>query len=177
MTFLKKAGGVFDKTVDVMLVTSGLIVFIQAIWISIDVIVRKAFDWTWAPSFEILSYSLVWMTFLGVTAIYRDRGHVVMEAVVQRFPARTQNLISLITTFMVMWLCLFLFFFTARLTFLDYQNHFTLATILNPPKWPIEIVIPLCFLTLFIQAIRHLGFYYRAYRAGERISSGEQQSL
>lgn len=177
MNFLHKAGRVFDKTIDLMLVLSGLIVFGQAIWISIDVIVRKAADWTWAPSFEILSYSLVWMTFLGVTAIYRDRGHVVMEAVVQRFPARTQNLISLVTTFAVMWLCLFLFYFTAQLTVSDYLEHFTLATILNPPKWPIEIVIPFSFLTLSIQAIRHLGFYYRAYRSGERISSGEQQSL
>ncbi len=177
MKSLKTAGRVFDKVIDVMLVVSGLIVFMQAIWISVDVIVRKAFDWTWAPSFEILAYSLVWMTFLGVTAIYRDRGHVVMEAVVQRFSPRTQNLIALVTTFAVMWLCLFLFFFTARLTVRDYQEHFVLATILNPPKWPIEIVIPLSFLTLFIQAIRHLGFYYRAYRAGERVSSGEQTSL
>ena len=59
-----------------------------------DVIVRKSFDWTWAPSFEILTYSLVWMTFLGTAAIYRDRGHVVMEAIVSRFPARAQNILS-----------------------------------------------------------------------------------
>ena len=44
----------FDKTLTGMLVISGLIVFVQAVWISVDVIVRKSFDWTWAPSFEIL---------------------------------------------------------------------------------------------------------------------------
>ena len=106
MNFLDKAGRVFDKTLDAMLVVSGLIVFIQAVWVSVDVIVRKSFDWTWAPSFEILTYSLVWMTFLGTAAIYRDRGHVVMEAIVQRFPPRAQNLISLITTVAVMGLAL-----------------------------------------------------------------------
>ena len=177
MNFLHKAGRAFDKTIDVMLVASGLIVFIQAIWVSVDVIVRKSFDWTWAPSFEIYGYTLVWMTFLGVAAIYRDRGHVVMEAIVQKLPARTQNVVSILTTIAVMGLCLFLFFFTARLTIRDYQEHFILASILNPPKWPIEIVIPLSFLTLFIQAIRHVGFYYRAYRAGERVTSGEQTSI
>jgi TRAP-type C4-dicarboxylate transport system permease small subunit len=177
MNLWGKAGRVFDRTVDVMLVVSGLIVFIQAIWVSVDVIVKKAFDWTWAPSFEILSYSLVWMTFLGVTAIYRDRGHVVMEAIVGKLPAKVQSLVSLITTCSVMLLCLFLLFFTARLTIRDYLEHFMLASILNPPKWPIEIVIPLSFLTLFIQSVRHVGLYYRAYRTGERITSGEQTSL
>ncbi len=177
MNLWKKSGRAFDKTVDTMLVTSGLIVFVQAIWVSIDVIVRKAFDWTWAPSFELLSYSLVWMTFLGVAAIYRDRGHVIMEAVVQSLPAKVQNLISLITTCAVMGLCAFLLFFTARLTIRDYVDHFVLASVLNPPKWPIEIVIPLAFLTLFVQSLRHLGFYYRAYRSGERVTSGEQTSL
>ena len=98
MNFLSKAGRAFDKTMDAMLVVSGLIVFIQAIWVSVDVIVRKSFDWTWAPSFEILSYSLLWMTFLGTAAIYRDRGHVVMEAIVQKIPARAQDMISLVTT-------------------------------------------------------------------------------
>jgi TRAP-type C4-dicarboxylate transport system permease small subunit len=175
--FSARAGRVFDRTVDVMLVISGLIVFIQALWVSQDVIIRKAFDWTWAPSFELLSYTLVWMTFLGVAAIYRDRGHVVMEAVVQKLPARAQNIVSLITTIAVMFLCLFLLYFTARLTVRDYQEHFILASILNPPKWPIELVIPLSFLMLFIQSIRHVGFYYRAYKSGERITSGEQTSL
>ncbi|OFW56443.1 MAG: hypothetical protein A2133_11465 [Actinobacteria bacterium RBG_16_64_13] len=167
----------YDKTVDGMLVISGLIVFIQAIWVSVDVIVRKSFDWTWAPSFEILAYSLVWMTFLGTAAIYRDRGHVVMEAIVQKIPARAQDLISLVTTIAIVALCAFLLFITARLTIRDYQSHFVLASILNPPKWPIEIVIPLSFLMMFIQSIRHVGLYYRAYRAGERVQSGEQISL
>ena len=177
MKYLAKAGRAFDKTIDALLVISGLIVFVQAVWISVDVIVRKSFDWTWAPSFEILAYSLVWMTFLGTASIYRDRGHVVMEAIVQRFSAKAQDLIGLVTTIAVMGLCLFLFFFTARLTIVDYQNHFILASILNPPKWPIEIVIPLSFLLLFIQSIRHVVTYYRAYKSGERITAGEQTSL
>jgi TRAP-type C4-dicarboxylate transport system permease small subunit len=177
MKFLAKAGKVFDRVVDAMLVVSGLIVFIQAIWVSLDVIIKKSFDWTWSPSYEILTYSLVWMTFLGTASIYRDRGHVVMEAIVQRFSPRFQDVIGLITTAAIAVLCVFLLFITARLTIRDYQEHFILATVLNPPKWPIEIVIPLSFLAMFIQSIRHLGLYYRAYRSGERVQSGEQTSL
>jgi TRAP-type C4-dicarboxylate transport system permease small subunit len=85
--------------------------------------------------------------------------------------------VGLITTGAIVVLCAFLLFITARLTIRDYQEHFILATVLNPPKWPIEIVIPLSFLAMFIQSIRHLGLYYRAYRSGERVQSGEQTSL
>lgn len=177
MRILKRAGRAFDRTIDGMLVASGLIVFIQAIWVSVDVIVKKSFSWTWAPSFEILGYSLLWMTFLGTAAIYRDRGHVVMEAIVAKIPARAQTVISLVTTIAIVGLLGFLLFITARLTIRDYQRHFMLASILNPPKWPIEIVIPFSFLMMFIQSIRHVGLYYRAYRTGERVQSGEQTSL
>jgi C4-dicarboxylate transporter DctQ subunit len=177
MNFLGKAGRAFDKTLDAGLVLSGLIVFVQAVWISVEVIVRKSFNLDWAPSFEILTYSLVWMTFLGTAAIYRDRGHVVMEAIVQRFSAKTQDFLSIITTIVVAGVCLLLLYYTAHLTYEDYQNHFILATILNPPKWPIEIVIPISFLALFIQSLRHVVTYYRAYQTGERISAGEQTSL
>jgi TRAP-type C4-dicarboxylate transport system permease small subunit len=177
MRLLDKAGRVFDRIIDVMLLLAGVIVFIQTLWITQDVIIRKAFNFTWAPSFEILSFSILWMTFLGTTAIYRDRGHVVMEAVVERFPPRAANIINLISTCAVAGLIAFLLFYSARLTIQDYQNHFVLATILKPVKWPIEMIIPIAFFALFIQSIRHVVTYYRAFKSGEYIKAGEQSSL
>jgi len=177
MRFLAKAGRVFDWLVDAMLLLAGVIVFVQTLWITEDVIVRYAFGWTWAPSFEILSYSILWMTFLGTTAIYRDRGHVVMEAVVARFPARAADIINLVTTLAIAGLTAFLLFYSARLTIQDYLNHFVLATIVKPVKWPIEMIIPISFLMLFIQSLRHVATYYRAFKAGEYVKAGEQSSL
>lgn len=177
MRSLAKAGRAFDWFIDAMLFVAGVIVFIQTIWITQDVIIRKALDWTWAPSFEILTYSVLWMTFLGTTAIYRDRGHVVMEAIVAKLPARAADLVNLITTCAIAGLTAFLFFYSLKLTIDDYQSHFVLATILKPVKWPIEAVIPIAFLTLFIQSLRHVVTYYRAYKAGEYIKAGEQSSL
>lgn len=177
MRLLSKAGWVFDRLIDAMLALSAFIVFVQTVWVSQDVVIRKAFDWTWAPSFEIMIYSLVWMTFLGTAAIYRDRGHVVMEAVTGRFPPRFQNVLGLVTSCAIAAMLAFLLFFSARLTIQDYLNHFTLASVLTPPKWPIEMVIPFSFLLLFVQSCRHAVTYYRAYRTGEVIKAGEQTSL
>ena len=177
MRLLQKAGPAFDWLIDAMLFLAGVIVFVQTVWITQDVIIRKAFDFTWAPSYELHEFSILWMTFLGTTAIYRDRGHVVMEAIVARFPARAADIINLVSTCAIAALTAFLLFYTARLTIQDYQNHFVLATILKPVKWPIEIVIPISFLTLFIQSLRHVVTYYHAYKSGEYVKAGEQSSL
>ena len=56
-----------------------------------DVIIRKAVDFTWAPLYEILTFSLVWMTFLGTTAIYRDNGHVKLDSFRMVLPKRAQT--------------------------------------------------------------------------------------
>lgn len=177
--FLSKTGRLFDIFIDAMIYLAGIIVFIQAVWISEDVIVKKAFNFTWAPSFELLTFSLVWMTFLGTTAIYRDRGHVVMEAIVARFAPRVQDIMNLVTTVACAGVLLFLLFFTARLTFNDYVNHVTLPSVMipRPVKWPVEIVIPFSFLLLFIQALRHMRTYYRAFKTGEVVKAGEQSSF
>ncbi len=167
MEFLRRTERAFDKMMDVMLLISGIIVVLDTIAVVQDVIIRKAFDFTWAPLYEILTYSLVWMTFLGTTAIYRDNGHVKLDSFLQLLSQRKQTLVNLITSCAVVVLCLFLLFLTARLNVNDFLNDFRLATILNPPKWPIEIIIPLSFLMLSIQAVRHSVTYFKTYRSGE----------
>lgn len=165
MEFMQKVGKGFDRTVDAMLFISGAIILFDTAAVVQDVIIRKAVSFTWAPLYEILTYSLVWMTFLGTTAIYRDDGHVKLDSFLQMLPKRAQTLIHFITSCAVAVLCMLLLFLTARLTIQDYQNNFVLATILNPPKWPIEIIIPLNFVLLFIQAIRHSVRYFKLYRS------------
>lgn len=165
MEFLQKAGKRFDQTVNVMLLISGAIVLFDCAAVVQDVIIRKAVDFTWAPLYEILTYSLVWMTFLGTTAIYRDDGHVKLDSFLQFIPQKAQKMVHFITSCAIAVLCLFLLFLTARLTYNDYQNHFILATILNPPKWPIEIIIPFNFVLLAIQAVRHAYNYLKAYQS------------
>ena len=173
MEFLRKAERAFDKTVTVMLVLSGLIVLFAAAAVAQDVIIRKAFDFTWAPLYEILTYSIVWMTFLGTTAIYRDDGHVKLDSFMLMLPKRVRVMVHFITSCAVVVLCAFLLFLTARLNIDNYLNDFRLATILNPPKWPIEIIIPISFFLMFIQAIRHSVRYFRIYRSEEPTEPAE----
>ena len=167
MNVLRKAGRAFDKVMDVMLLLAGAIVIIDTILVAQDVIIRKVANYTWSPLYEVLTYSLVWMTFLGTAAIYKDNGHVKLDSFLGMLPKRTQTFINFLTSCAVALLCIFMTFLTGRLTIDDFINGFTLSSILDPPKWPIEIIIPIAFIMLFVQAIRHSVNYFNLYRHGE----------
>jgi TRAP-type C4-dicarboxylate transport system permease small subunit len=164
MKILRRAGFVFDKAIDYMLLTAAVIIVLDAVVVSQDVLIRKFFDFTWAPLFELVTFTLLWMTFLGATALMRSLGHVKMDSVTSRLEPKTQTLVNFITSCACVFLLGGIAYYTIRLTVHDYQTHFVLATILNPIKWPIEIIIPIGFFMLFIQVIRNAYNFYNSYK-------------
>lgn len=164
MQTLKKSGFIFDKIVDYMLLASAVIIVFVAIAVSQDVMTRKFFGFTWNLLFEIISYTLVWITFLGTTAILRSQGHVKMDSLISRLPVRAQALVNFITSCLCSLLLVGIVIYTVKLTVYDYRSHFEVASILNPVKWPIEIIIPIGFLMLFIQMMRNAYGFYQTFR-------------
>ena len=147
-----------------MLTAAAVIIVLDALAVSMDVILRKVIGFTWAPLYEIITYSLLWMTFLGTTAIMRTNGHVKMDSLTSQLSPKTRALLNSVSHCVCVLLAGIMLFYTLKLTITDYQTNFILASILNPPKWPIEIIIPAGFLMLFIQLIRNSRDYFRKYR-------------
>jgi TRAP-type C4-dicarboxylate transport system permease small subunit len=168
MNFFRRAEIIFDKIIDYMLLSAAVIVVLMAIVVSEDVISRKFFGFTWIFLYEFITYALLWMTFLGTTAIMRMHSHVKMESVTGRLSQKAQALINGITSCLCAVLVIGMLFYTVRLTVSDYQTNFILATILNPPKWPIEIIIPIGFLMLLIQIIRNAHGFFITYKTLSR---------
>ena len=164
MKVLHKAEIIFDKIVDYMLMAAAVIVVLDALAVSADVILRKVIGFTWAPLYELITYSLLWITFLGTTAIMRMNGHVKMDSITSQLPPKTAALLNTLSHGVCVFLAGVMLFYTIRLTISDYQTNFVLASILNPPKWPIEIIIPLGFFMLFVQLIRNTRAYFERYR-------------
>ena len=164
MKILRKAENIFDNIIDFMLTAAAVIVVLDALAVSADVILRKAIGFTWAPLYEIITYSLLWITFLGTTAIMRMNGHVKMDSLISQLSPKTAALLNTISHSICVLLAGIMLFYTIKLTSADYQTNFVLASILNPPKWPIEIIIPAGFFMLFIQLIRNTRAYFERYR-------------
>lgn len=164
MKALYKAEIIFDKIIDFMLMAAAVIVVLDALAVSADVILRKVIGFTWAPLYEIITYSLLWMTFLGTTAIMRMNGHVKMDSLTSHLSPKKSALLNVFSHSICVLLAGIMLFYTVKLTVTDYQTHFVLSSILNPPKWPIEIIIPVGFLMLFIQLLRNTRSFYKHYR-------------
>ncbi|MBN1832576.1 MAG: TRAP transporter small permease [Deltaproteobacteria bacterium] len=168
MRVLRKAEIIFDKTIDYMLMAAAVIVVLDALAVSADVILRKAIGFTWSPLYEMITYSLLWMTFLGTTAIMRMNGHVKMDSLTSQLSPKTEALLNTISHGVCVLLASVMLFYTIKLTITDYQTNFVLASILNPPKWPIEIIIPIGFFMLFVQIIRNTKGFFERYKALSR---------
>ncbi|MBN1907105.1 MAG: TRAP transporter small permease [Deltaproteobacteria bacterium] len=163
MKALQKAEYIFDKIIDCMLTLAAAIVVLDALAVSMDVILRKVIGFTWAPLYEIITYSLLWMTFLGATAIMRKNGHVKMDSITSILSPKNEALLNVISHSICILVAAIMLFYTIKLTTADYQANFILASILNPPKWPIEIIIPIGFFMLFLQLIRNTRDFYKRY--------------
>ena len=169
MKLLYNAENIFDKIIDCMLMAAAVIVVLDALAVSTDVILRKVVGFTWAPLYEIITYSLLWMTFLGTTAIMRKNGHVKMDSITSLLSPKNEALLNVITHCVCIVLAGVMLFYTVKLTVGDYRTDFILASILNPPKWPIEIIIPIGFLMLFIQLMRNTRDFLNRYRTLARM--------
>ncbi len=54
--------------------------------------------WLWAPDLARLLF--VWMVFLGATALYHQKGHLAVEFLLHRMPARRRSLAELASELM-----------------------------------------------------------------------------
>jgi TRAP-type C4-dicarboxylate transport system permease small subunit len=168
MKALRKADIIFDKTIDYMLTLAAVIVVLDALAVAADVTLRKVIGFTWAPLYEIITYSLLWMTFLGTTAIMRMNSHVKMDSLTSQLSPKSEALLNSISHCVCVLLAGIMLFYTVKLTITDYQTNFVLASILNPPKWPIEVIIPVGFFMLFVQIIRNTRGFFERYKALSR---------
>jgi C4-dicarboxylate transporter, DctQ subunit len=163
MKTMQKVEFLFDKIIDYMLTAAAVIIVLDALAVSMDVILRKVIGFTWSPLYEIITYSLLWMTFLGTTAIMRKNGHVKMDSITGSLSSKNEALLNVISHSICILVAAVMLFYTVKLTAADYHGNFILASILNPPKWPIEIIIPIGFFMLFVQLIRNTRDFFKRY--------------
>jgi TRAP-type C4-dicarboxylate transport system permease small subunit len=155
MKITERAGVIFDRIIDVFLAGAAFLIVMDAIAISVDVILRKVAKITWPGLFEIMEYTIIWMTFLGTTWLLRRNGHIRMDAVVSRLNPRHQAITGMGASIVTLILMAVIVWYSANLTLNDYQTGFGIAKILNPPKWPVEMIIPIGSILLFVQLCRN----------------------
>jgi C4-dicarboxylate transporter DctQ subunit len=145
---------IFDRTITALMAMSCALIVLDALAVTVDVLMRKFFGITYVYLFEMTEFSLLWMTFLGTAWIMKNNNHIRVDLVVNRLNPRHGAIVIIVASIISVLVLMLATGYSAWLTWHDYQTHFILSTILRPVKWSVEIIIPIGFLLLLIQLIR-----------------------
>jgi len=170
MKITERAWAIFDKIITILMVFAAALILFDALAVSINVLLRYLFGITHSGLFEITEYSLLWMTFLGTAWLLKNDGHIRVDLVLNRLNPRRRAITNITTSIICIILLGAVTWWSLRLTWYDYQADIILSSILQPLKWPIEIIIPVGFLLLFIELLRKTYGHLTSWKA---LSEGE----
>jgi len=166
--------GVIDKIVTAMMVVGAALIIIDMLAVSIDVIVRYLVGVTYTGLFELTEYSLLWMTFLATAWLLKMDGHIKLDLVLDRLNPRRKVITNITTAIICEILLGFLIWYSIKLTVNDIQYGTYLSTVLQPIRWPVEIIIPIGYILLFIVM---LGKIFNHLKTWQTLSRRESQQI
>jgi len=153
---IEKIWSALDKTITAMMALGAAIIIIDMLAVSIDVILRYLFDITYTGLFELTEYSLLWITFLAAAWLLKINGHIRLDLLLDRLNPRRKVISNIATAVICEILMGFLIWYSVKLTVYDFINGTYLSTVLQPTKWPIEIIIAIGYILLFIVMLRRI---------------------
>lgn len=170
MKVTETAWAILDKTITALMVLACALVLLDTLAVSVDVILRYSLGITWTGLFEITEYSLLWITFLSTAWILKVDGHIRVDLLLSRLNPRNRAITNIVTSIICIILLGVLIWYSAKLTLNHYQMGTYISSILQPVKWPIEIIIPIGYFLLFIVLLRKTYGYLTSWKA---LSQGE----
>lgn len=159
------AAGV-DKVADSLGMFSAVLVVLMGLLITFEVFMRYVVGRPPLLADELSRYFLVAMTFLGISWVWKENGHVRVEALVQRLSKQKANALRLVT--LVLAFAFSLALFIGSLDFIERsfsQNRTSDSWMHVPLKYP-ESAIVIGFLLLAVQVAVTIWRAVRTVKAG-----------
>ena len=154
MKLLNKSTILLDRTIGVSFYFAAVLIIFMMLAISAEVLIRSVFGDPLSEMFEIVEYSLVFLTFLGGAWVLKKEGHARMDLLLSRLRPRSQAMLNIITSIICAIMWGLITWYGAKVTWENFQIGYYLNTILAPPLFPILAVIPVGSFLLFVQFIR-----------------------
>ncbi len=173
MTPLKKAGSFFDRFLDSSAAVTGAIIILVMLVVCVNVIMRYVFNRPIAGAEEITEYLLLFITFIGTAWLLREGGHVRVDILLNRVKPLTQARLSVVSSLIGVFICAVLTWYGFQVTWVNFQQNAYFPSLLEFPKAPILVIIPLGSLLLLIQFLRRTTRSLENWRlARKNIDSG-----
>lgn len=159
-----KASAVFDFILGALVyVAAGILAFIilAVCW---DVLARaiaaRPLPWV----LEFTEYGLLYMTFLCTAWVLKNEGHVTSDLLISSLNKKTQIVMNTVTSIMGGLVCLILTWFGTAVSLEKLRMGSYQPTAMEPPDFPIFVIIPIGTFLLFIQFMRRAWIHRTSWR-------------
>jgi TRAP-type C4-dicarboxylate transport system permease small subunit len=144
----------FDVLIDALAIVAGALIVLLTALVVVDVAARSLRVFTLPWSLEATEYMLYAVTFLGAPWVLRENGHIAIELVVDRLPARGRAIAGLLAELAGAAICATLFLYACRVVWQSYASGIMVQKSFAFPEWVAYAGIPPVMLVL-------LGIYLR----------------
>ncbi len=173
MKQLTKITAIFDRTLALLAILAGVVIIFIMLSVLTEIVMRDFLNrpQTWVV--ELSEYALLWITFLGTAWLLKREGHVKMDMVLNRLNPGRQVVLNIITSVIGLIICLVTTWYGVQMTWSHFQRGiFEPTTVLDLPKAPIMVIIPIGFFLLSIQFLRRTYGYVGRWRASRDKEQG-----
>ena len=154
MKLLNKAGSIFDRVISRLAVVAGVLVIFMLSAVLYEVVCRYFFGRAVLWTYEIIEFTMLFITFLATTWLLKKEGHVKIDLVLQRLKPKSQAVLNVTTSIICAIAFLIIVVFSAMTTWESAQLGYFTPTELKIPQHFVLFIIPVGSFLLFIQFLR-----------------------
>ena len=147
----------FDLLIDALAVAAGALVVLLTALVVFDVAARSLRLLTLPWSLEATEYMLYAVTFLGAPWVLRENGHIAIELVVERLPARARAAAARIADILGAAICAVLFYYACRVVWQSHASGIMVQKSFSFPEWVAYAGMPPVMLILLGIFLRRLA--------------------
>jgi len=165
--YFQKAASSFDRLIDAFMFLGALILAFLMLSVCWDVLARTFLGRPLTWVLEFTEYGLLYMTFLCTAWVLRNEAHVTSDLVLVRLPPKANAFLTMATSILGAVVCFLLGWYGVVVSVEKLKMGAFQPTAIQPPDFPIFIIIPIGFFLLFIQFLRRIYKNYRAWKTRE----------
>lgn len=148
------AGRVFDFIIGALVYVAAAILTFIMLAVCWDVIARAVVGKPLSWVLEFTEYSLLYITFMCTAWVLKDEGHVTTDLFLLSLKKKNQHLMTMVTSVIGGLVCLILTWYGTAVSIAKLRAGSFEPTAIQPPDFPLYIIIPIGSFLLFVQFMR-----------------------
>jgi TRAP-type C4-dicarboxylate transport system permease small subunit len=154
---MKLLGKLFDKVLTTTLYVASVFTLLLVLSISYDVVMRYFFVRPTGWANDLSGYLVYAITFLGAACVQRERSHISIDILIERFDVKTKTIANCVTSILSAIFCGIYAWKGFEATWVSYTHRYPLVGGIKIPEFSILWLVPFGMFLLFIELIRLSG--------------------